>query len=277
MSGITPRQARMLRREIRKLYGRNFIPLLVANAPISIGDILVHPKDFNAVVDSSVFPKDLIQSSEGEKNNTNIVSANAVDLSVKAQGEGKLSEYFDVGEAGMAVTFSSDRQMFLKLQGTCIKTINNFPEFQNYILGKYNDGALNGDIYIVSSIIWADKYFLQFSGTNGGTVVFDLKVQPNQVDFQANADFNFKWSNRVGYSIDGSNGGVLGYQVSAVRLKDPASYDEVATRIRAGMRESDALVFLSDKSRSALVKEDKLEIRNVTSQLILEMEEDSSD
>lgn len=271
MAGVTRLQTRILRRQIRKIYGTNFIPVLVPTAPISIGDILISPKDFNAIVDSSEFPSNLIKSTNGPKNSINIVSSNMTDLSVKARGEGSLSEYFQLGEAGIAVNFKGENEMFLKLNGTSIQTIRNLPEFRNYILKRYVDGSLNAKVYIVNSLIRADKYFLQFSGQQGGTLVLDLKVKPKQTNIQVNSDFNFKWSNRVGYSIDGSNGGVLGYKVSAVRLNGLKSPNKL---INHHLMEADGLSLLSSSHRQKLVETELLEISDVTNELVLEMEDE---
>lgn len=273
MTGITRRHARIMRRQIRKQYGSNFIPVLV-NSPISIGDILTDPKEISPVYDSSVFPEELIKISEGPKNSTNIVSDSTIELSIKAKGENNLEKYFQLGEAGMAITFSDENQLFLKLQGTCIKTINNLPAFRRYFLENYSTGVLNGNIYVVTSIIWSDKYFLQFSSQKGGTLAFELKVKPKQAEIQANADFNFKWSEKVGYSVDGSNGGVLGYKVSALRLKNTQQDDDVFAKLRSGLPESDALSRVAVNDRKILLESDKLDIQDVTSQVILDMEDE---
>jgi hypothetical protein len=273
MSGLSRRQANLVRRQISKLYGRNYIPLRTGDSTISIGDILMSKRDIQPIIDSSTFSKQSTLFVEGAKVNKNITSDSGVNITTKLKGEAVLSEHFKLDEAGIAVEFNSDNQMFLKVIGLRQQSIVNFIEFRNELLNKYLSGEISSKVYVVRGLIYADKYFLQFSGTNGGTIGFNIDAKVDPIKTEAEANFSIKWQNKVGYDIDGSNGGVLGYRVSGVRLKRqllPKSFQE---KIVKGFSEADVLASLSPEQKQDLIKKDALEVVDLTDEIILAQED----
>jgi hypothetical protein len=269
MSGITKKQARLLRKQIRKIYGRNYIPNLTGDNNISIGDILLDDNDETPVIDSQEFSQDLTKFVEGNKLNMNISSSSDVSISTKLQGEAKFSEYFKINEAGIAVEFNNENQMFLKLSGCRQRSMSNFIEFKKHILERYTKGDISSKVYIVRGLIYADKYFLQYSGVNGGTIGFniDADIEPSNVDLSAN--FSLKWRKEVGFAMDGLNGGVLGYRVSAVRLKRDKINRSFQGRILDGIKEEDVLNNTSFNERKELLTSDAIELVDVTDELLI--------
>lgn len=84
----------------------------------------------------------------------------------------------------------------------------------------------------------------------------------------ANADFKIKWKNDVGFSIDGYQGGVLGYRVSSIRLRRHLRTEGVQSLILSGMSEADAINTLSAKERKSLFEKDAFDLIDVTDELV---------
>ncbi len=268
MSGITRKQARLLKEQIRKIYGREFIPNVTGDNSISIGDILLHSDDYVPVVDSKEFDPKIVKFVEGKKVNRNITSSSDVSISTKLKGEATLSEYFKLNEAGLAVHFSGEDQMFLKIQGGRQRSMSNFIEFRKHILSQYTKGDISSKIYIVRGLIYADKYSLQYSGKNGGNVGFKLDGEINSSEIDVKANFSLKWQNQVGYNVNADKGGVLGYRVSAVRLKRHTIPLDIHRKILDGMSEEDILNNLSFEQRKKLLENDSIELVDATDEVI---------
>jgi len=274
MSELTRRQAQLVKRQISKLYGRNYIPVITGDNTLTIGDILLKKKDIVAVIDSSVFSDSNTEFVEGKKTNKNITSNSSVDITTKLKGEAILSEHFKVEEAGLAVEFTSKNQMFLKVMGIRQQSIKNFVTFRKELLSKYVTGELSSKVYVVRGLVYADNYYLQYSGSNGGTIGFNIDAEIATVDAEVSANFSLKWKKEVGYNIDGSNGGVLAYRVSGVRLKRHLIPQEIHTNILSGMSESEALDMVAFKDRQKLLDDDALEIVDLTDDVLLYNQED---
>ena len=274
MGELTRRQARILKRQISKLYGRNYIPLTTADNAITIGDILIKKKDIVGAIDSSVFSNKNTQFVEGKKTNKNITSSSSINITTKLKGQELLSEHFNVEEAGISVEFTSENQMFLKVRGVRQQSMKNFVEFRKELLSKYTIGELSSKVYVVRGLVYADKYYLQYSGSKGGKIGFNIGAEIASAEAGINADFSFKWNEDVGYNIDGINGGVLAYRVSGVRLKRHLIPKEVHENILNGMSESDALDMVSFKDREKLLTDDALEIVDLTDEVLMYNEEE---
>ncbi len=272
MSELSRKQARLLERQISKLYGRNYIPLRTSDSTLTIGDILLSVKDISPIIDSSVFNKNLVDIVEGNKVNKSITSSSAVNVTTKLAGEAILSNQFKLEEAGVSVTFTSDNQLFLKVQGLRQQSIKNFIDFRLKLLELYTKGQISSKVYIVRGLVYADKYYLQFSGSNGGTIGLNLNMNAGIVDAEAQADFSVKWKKDVGIHFDGSNGGVLGYRVSGVRLKRHLLPNSIQSKIMQGMSEADAINTISPEERKALVENDAIEITDLTDEILVSMD-----
>lgn len=273
MSELTRKQARLVEKQISKLYGRNYIPLINGNNTLSIGDILLDKKDIVPILDSSVFDKKNIEFVEGGKLNSNITSNSGVNISTKLKGQDILPQHFNINEAGIVVEFSSEDQMLLKVIGIRQQSIKNFVSFRQELLNKFVSGELSSKVYVVRGLVYADKYYLQYSGNNGGSITFNLTAEAASHDAEVNADFSFKWKKEVGYNIDGSNGGVLAYRVSGVRLKRHLIPENIHENILKGMSEADALNLISYNQKKDLFNNDALEIVDLTEEILLSNDE----
>lgn len=269
MSELTRKQARLVKSQIKKLYGRSYIPLITGDSTLTVGDVLNSKYDIVPVVDSSVFSEGEVEFTEGKKINRNITSSSGVNISTKFEGEATLSEYFKLEEAGVAVEFTSNHQMFLKILGARQQSITNFVDFRNELLSRYIRGDLSSKVYVVRGLVYADAFYLQYSGSNGGSIGFNLSAEANQHDAEVNADFSLKWKKEVGYHIDGSNGGVLAYRVSSVRLKRHLVPSSIQKRILKGFSEEDVLDNLSFTERNSLIESDALEVVDLTDEVLL--------
>ena len=269
MIGITKKQARILRNQIRKIYGRNYIPNLTGDNNISIGDVLMGSHDEVPVIDGKEFKSSLIKYVEGNKMNMNIASSSEVSISTKIKGEATISEYFKINDAGIAVDFSSANQMFLKLSGCRQRSMSNFITFKKHILESYTKGDISSKVYIVRGLIYADKYFLQYSGKKGGSVGFSVDAKVKAIDVELNANFSLKWKKEVGFGIDGLNGGVLGYRVSAVRLNRDKISNKIQAKVLNGIKEEDVLNNINFAQRKDLLSEDALQLVDATDELII--------
>jgi len=272
MSQISKRQASLLKRVMRNLYGRSYIPLMSSDNTLSIGDILLSKRDI-PIVDGGTFKKENIEFVEGAKLNRNITSNSEVGITTKFKGNATMSNYFNVDEAGLAVEFTAENQMFLKVQGMRQQSIVDFVSLRKEILKKYIQGELSPKIYVVRGLVYADKYYLQYSGVNGGTILFNLDADSKVAEAEVNGDFTYKWRKNVGYNIDGLNGGVLAYRVSGVRLRRHQIPKHVHDNILSGMHEADALDNLAFSEREKLLNEDALEIVDLTDEVLLEQSE----
>lgn len=273
MSELTRKQARILKRQMKKLYGRNYIPVITTDNTLSIGDVLLKKKNGIAYVDSSVFNKESIEFVEGRPVNNNISSSSSVSITTKLEGSSSQSEYFDVNEAGLTVEFDSKNQMFLKVRGIRQQSMKNFVDFRKELLSKFAKGELSSKVYVVRGLVYADKYYLQYSGSNGGSIGFNLDASAT-LEGEIQADFSFKWKKGVGFSIDGSQGGVLAYRVSAVRLKRHLMPIGIQSNILKGMSESDALDMMSFEDKQKLIIDDALEVVDVTDEVLIHNEEE---
>lgn len=274
MSGLTKKQVKLMKNQISKLYGRNYIPLVTSDNTLSIGDILLSKNDISPIIDSSVFDESLTEFVEGSKVNKNIFSSAGINISTKIKGEAQLSDFFDIEEAGIAVEFTSNNQMFLKVQGIRQQSIKNLIDFRNKLLEMYTKGEVSSKVYIVRGLVYADKYYLQYSGTKNGAVCFNLNADISVADAEVNADFSFKWKKDVGYHIDAPNGGVLAYQVSGVRLKTHLIPETIQNRILSGMSEADALNMVSFEDRRTLFDNDALEVVDLTDEVLIAQDDE---
>ncbi|MCB0479350.1 MAG: hypothetical protein KDC84_14370 [Crocinitomicaceae bacterium] len=272
MSELTNKQSKLIQRQIKKLYNRNYIAVKSGDNTLSIGDVLTDMKDTVPIIDSSAFPKKATKFIEGNKRNINITSDSEVNLTTKLKGSADFSEYFDLDEAGLIVEFQNNNDMLLKVRGIRQQSIKNFVEFRKELLSRYTQGELSSKVYIVRGLVYADKYYLQFSGSKGGKVGFNLKGSANVANMEADADFDIKWKKDVGFNVNAPKGGPLAYRVSAVRLNRHLIPTDLHDKIVAGNNESDLLDNLAFGTRKALLESNALEIVDATDELLLNEE-----
>jgi hypothetical protein len=153
-------------------------------------------------------------------------------------------------------------------------SLKNFYALRNEILKKYINGEISSKVYVVRGLLYADQYYLQYSGSKGGSISFTLKGSIPGTSVDANASFSAVSRRDVGYEIDGSNGGVLGYRVSGIRFNRHMIPLSLQEKILDGMSESDVLDTLSFTERSELIQNNVLEIIDLTDEIVLEQEFD---
>ncbi len=269
MSGITRKQARLIKRQISKLYRRNYIPLTTPDSTLSIGDVLEKKNDILEFIDGSIFDSNNIEFNEGNKINMNIISSSETNISLKLKGESILSELFKVEEAGLSINFSSSNEMLLKAVGLRQQNMKNFADFRKELLSKYVAGELSSKVYVVRGLVYADKFYLQYSGEKGGGIAFNIDTGIKGANAEVDADFSLKWKKNVGFHINGLNGGVLAYRVSGVRLKRHLITQKTNDNILRGVSEADVLSTISFKERKELLKNDMLEVVDLTAEALI--------
>ncbi|MEZ4938954.1 MAG: hypothetical protein R2799_15300 [Crocinitomicaceae bacterium] len=272
MSELTNKQGKLIQRQIKKLYNRNYIPVRSGDNTLSIGDVLTNAKDTVPIIDSSEFSKKAVKFVDGNKRNINLTSNSDINLTTKLAGSADFPEYFDLEEAGLIVEFHNNNDMLLKVRGIRQQSIKNFVDFRKELLSRYTKGELSSKVYIVRGLVYADKYYLQFSGNKGGKVGFNLKGKAHVADFGANADFDVKWKKDVGLNINAPKGGPLAYRVSAVRMNRHLIPADLHAKVVNGNNEADLLDNLAFASRKALMEANALEIVDATDELLLNEE-----
>lgn len=260
----------MMSRCIKRLYGRNYLSLITCDSTLSLGDILERKRDICARVDSSVFSPHSTEFVEGKKENRNITSGSKVNLKTKVSGEAILLEHFKLAEAGLAIEFSKSNQMFLKVVGIRQQSLKNFIDFKKEVLEKYTVGDLSPKFFIVSGVVVADKFYLRYSGKNGGTVGLNVKPNLPAGETELSGDFSIKWEKDVGYGVDGASGGVLAYRVSAVRFNREKLPRSIQQEILNGKSEMTILEELSNADRKKVVHDGILDVPDLTEELLNE-------
>ncbi|MCP4604952.1 MAG: hypothetical protein GY847_31255 [Proteobacteria bacterium] len=271
MTGISRRQARILRRQISSIYPRRYIALRTGDSTLTIGDVLATRRDTLEIVDSSQLPAGAIEYNDGNKINHNIISSSDMSLSFKPKGHADSASVFDKVEAGISVEFESKNDLFLKVQGMRQRTLVNFHRLRNEILSRFTRGDIGARVHVVRGLIIADRYFMQFGSRNGGKVALLMDASFEGVDAALSAPFNLKWTDRVGYTVDAPKGGPLAYRVSSVRVRRHLRPRSVETRILDGLSEAEAMESLTADERAKLADEDALDLVDTTSSLIDEL------
>jgi hypothetical protein len=269
MSGLTRKQAKILQKQIGRIFGRDYTPARTANNSLSIGDILTSRKDSVPYVDGGQFNKDSITYKDGAGFSQNIFSSANMSFSFKGSGKADGKDLFDIEEAGISISFESEKEMFLKLQNVRQRTIDNFVTLRKEILSKFTKGDIQSKVFVVRGIVVADKYFLQFGSKKSGSVGLTLDADFKDKNAVVEADFDLKWQNDVGFFLDGKEGGVLAYRVSSVRLRRHLRPKKVQDLILSGMNEAEAINNLSFSERDELVKKDAFDLVDTTNEFAM--------
>lgn len=228
MSGITKSQARIFSQQINRIYNGTYIPNVSQDNTISVGDILFSRKNDRPAVDSTIFSSGLLALADGQGMNRTITSSDSVSISTKLSGQIPVNDRFQLNEAGISVDFQSSNEMFLRVVGMKQQTLKDFPTFKKHILSKYVAKDISPQIFVVTSIIYAESYILQYSGKSGGAIAIALDGQVKDLDVSIKVKGSIKWQSNVGFFVEGLNGGVLGYDVQAIHLGNkPLSTEEL--------------------------------------------------
>lgn len=273
MTGISKRQARTLEKQLSRLFGRHYTAVRAVNNTLSIGDILTTRKDNVPHVNGNQFSGSAILSTDGPGINKNIFSSSKMSISTKIKGEMDLRGQFDIDEAGITVSFESENDMFLKVHNLRQRTVDNFPKLKKEILNRFYKDDLKAKVFIVRGVVIADKFYLQYGSNKNGTLGIKLDPKHSITDIEVNADFNIKWSDQVGFSIDGSNGGILGYRVSKVKLKRDKRPSRIQDLILTGISETEAIDNLTLREKQELLDIGAFDIIDATAEYSMEENE----
>jgi hypothetical protein len=126
----------------------------------------------------------------------------------------------------------------------------------------------------VRGLVIADRYYLVYSGSSGGTVglTFDGSFDGTVHEASVNAEFAVQWASSVGYSVDFPDGGPLAYRVSSVRCRRHRRPESIQKRILDGASESEALDALTSDERRELVADDALDMSEATFELMEDLD-----
>lgn len=277
MGELTRKQAKLLKRQISKLYNRDYIPLRTSDSTIEVGDVLKNRFDVIPEVDGSVLNVGADDYEDGTKYNNNITSNSDVKVQVKLAGDAHLTELFDIDEAGVKVDFSGKNEMLLKVKGLRQRSLKNVPEVKRRIMERFVKGEISSKVFVVVGVVLADKYYLQYSGKRGGSVAFTIEGDVTGVDVEVDADFKYKMEKDVSYSVDGKNGGVLAYAVSSLRLNKYLLSPDINRRLLDGESEAEIMEAMSEDERKALIDSDAIELSDLSAQFFLNQLEEEGD
>jgi hypothetical protein len=278
MAGLSWLQTRLLSGEIRKIYGRSYLPLRTSESTITMGDVLTRRKDIVPYLDGSLFGDEAIKVTAGEKVDRNIVSSKNVEMSFKAAGTIEPNSLLKEAEAGMTVKFTSQNQLFLKVIGMRQETVMDYPKLHKAVLTRYIEGGLPANTYVVHGLVKADMYLLVFGGKSGGEVGLEFKGKPNTgADLASiNVEFGLKWTKSVGYNIDAPNGGPLAYRVSAIRINRCKRNVEFWTLLQKGATEPEILNGLTFKQREVAIEKGEVEFVPISDELINDLDSENN-
>ena len=261
MSGISKRQARLLRRQISRMYNQNFIPLTTGDSTLGIGDILSKKKDIHPIKDGSLFP--MIDMVEGKPGNHLILSDSSIGISTEVKaGNPPITE--------ATVQFASANQMLLMIKGLRMQNVKDLAGFKQYVLKKYSEAELSSRVFIVSSVLFADQVFLQFSSQKGGKVQLAFQGKTKFAREALDTSFSVEWRKDVGYDLEFTSGGVLAYQVSRLRLNPENANESYRERILNGEPNEAILDTISLDERSALLKKGAIGLIETTDYAIVD-------
>lgn len=269
MGVVTKSQAKLLRKYFKSKYGRNYSALFNSDNPISIGSILRTRNDTVQLVDGAiVFPE--VGTKDGQPTDENYKSASSVSIDFKASGTVDPNQIFETAEAGLNVSIESEKEFALIVRGLRQRSVTNFADLRSAILSRFTRGDLEAKVFVVRGLVVADRYILTFGANKKGNVVVGLsgEIDAANVNAELSADLSVKWTKDVGYTVDATEGGVLAYRVSAVRLRRHLQTNAVHGRILDGLTEAEALDSLSVDERGELFDADAFEVVDCTLDLV---------
>ncbi len=225
------------------------------------------------ILDGSEFGVSKENYTVGTKVSRNISSLSGVDIIFNANGSMPGMDFLGEKELGMKITFNAKNQLFLKAKNMHQITLSNINDMRDKVLQAFVEGDLPASTYLVRGIVVAEKYYLVYSGSNGGEVGIKYN-DANIRNFHVNSDFSVVWKKSVGYEIDGSEGGTLAYRVSVIRARRHLRPKSIQQKILMGSSEAEALDSLSLKDRKLLQKDGVFDIVDATDELALDLDEE---
>jgi len=277
MPVVNRRQVRLLRRQIREKFGKLFIPTIDPGLNIRLGNVYSAKRNWDLHFEGDEIPKEIMKSSVQKSVSRNYHGE--TDKSVKLSGSTMLDMQLASGKTGLEFNFKSNEQAVILLRNTQHKVLSRYAHVKNYILDTYSKDMLSPRIFVVSEVLVADQYFVQFGGEKGGSLGVVLNVSSEKLMADSQEEHNAKISatlqKNVGYSLDGRNGGILGYRLSKIRLREDVADSDLLSKIRkrVGHDEDDVLVALSATERSAIANDGGFVLMDETESFVFNQEE----
>ena len=275
---ISRRQAGILRRQIRNLQGRRWIALRQGHGTATLGDIIARRRGNIVLVDGGELPAAVTDNPQvGKKINREISTTSTVTVDFKAAGVAPTDAAFPLteAEAGITVSFTSKKSMFLKLLGLREEAVRSVPALAAAVAEQYTRAQLGGKVYVVTEILKADSFYLQFgrearTNVTGELVMGFSAPTGGETNPRFDTEFSVKRQKSVGAFVDGLNGGILAYRVKKLRLtrSAEASADALAPQLLSASNGS--LDILPLDERSKLLSEDGFELVDATDEFLLE-------
>jgi len=263
---ITRRQARIMERFVSKRFGKNFIPVRSTSSLISLGDVMEKRKDDIARVDGDLFEASKLSTTNKLGEDETITSEVGVTVTNKFKGKAIPVGDFSIGEAGLHVSFSKSRKMFLQLWQPQQIGLSDFPSFRTELLDRYLAGDISPKVYVVDGVLLARQFYLKFSSSGGTDLMLDLKAKVSGSPVEGG--FSFRSSTDRGRTLNGLNGGILGYQLSSVRLRREQLPKVLYRRMLEGVPDDVILDELTPAKKLELIDADALTVQRVTHEVL---------
>ncbi|MEL7159922.1 MAG: hypothetical protein AAFN92_04130 [Bacteroidota bacterium] len=263
---ITRRQARMMERFVSTRFGRNFIPVRTTTSLISLGDVLEKRKDDIAKVNGDLFEASKLRTTNKLGEDETITSEVGVTVTNKLKGKAISVGDFSIGEAGLHVSFSKSQKMFLQLWQPQQIGLSDFPAFRTELLDRYLSGDISPKVFVVDGVLLARQFYLKFSSSGGTDLMLDLKTKV--AGSPVEGGFSFRSSTDRGRTLNGLKGGILGYQLSSVRLRREQLPKALYQRMLEGVPDNVILSELTPNKKLALMDADALTVQSVTHEVL---------
>ena len=276
MSFISSNQSRQVRKEIRRIYSKNFIPVHSQDTIIKIGSLLENRQGETVRLDGLEIPAEYTKSVHSKfKTNKNLLSRKIKSASVLLAGEKIGPKKVEEDQTGLKYAFSNSKQMVMLLRGTHRTRLSNFPKFRNYVLENYTSGDLSPKVFVVDEVLESDQFFLQFGAESSGElgIMLDLPSAKYNPMAAEKAKITYASQNSIGFSVDGRDGGVLAYRVSSIKLLREKLNSRYLDRMSYERRDADVLEAISVADRKAIAKDEGFAFVDKTDAFLLEHEE----
>lgn len=269
-TNITRKQANALGNYIDATYHRRYVPVRSANAPIRVGNVLRRRRDTMFEVSANNFPAALTAYEEGPSLTDFYVSDTSVAVDFSAAGNLGATGKRASPTGGLTVRFTRANQMFLLLRNVRQRSLSNYNAFRQEYLRKILRGEVPKKGHVVRGVIYADQYYVKYSRSGGTDLAFDLAGQTGT--FSGDTAFSYRSASDKGRFLDGSQGGILGYRTSALRINRARLTRSQQRRILEGLREDELIASLSVDDAKAMVNDAALDLVDSTEAVILEIE-----
>jgi len=277
MSLLSRKQGQIIRRQIRRDYQRNFIPVISQEINIGLGDILDRRVNGEVYLDGDQFPKELLVSSSRNRLSKTIKTASETNISTMAEGKTLIGGVVPVGKIGVKFTFSGANEAVMVFRNMSHFRLDRLVDIRDYVIDRFTTKDISSKVFVVSGILSAEQLFVQFSGSKGGEFGLSLDVDPGEFEGDNTqidtASVLATYRKNVGFDLSAPNGGVLGYRVNRIRLNDTVVESKFIDALREQYDEEQLLEKISVADRKALASDGGFSFSDDTDGFIIEQDE----